>query len=108
MKPDHTHYLAGGFVQGDKGHGSGVVELGQARDELVGKLLHRPEESKPQVVAGHVPQQLMDQRFIFRPDWADEYSPIVLDLDVTLPLRRIGPDGEVGEPRAAEFPFRAA
>ena len=50
VDPDHANHLVGGFVERDKGHRAGIVELGQPRDELVGKLLHRREKPQPQIL----------------------------------------------------------
>src|SRR5882762_106322 len=44
VNPNHAHHLVGGFVERDKGHRAGIVELGQPGDELVGEFLHRCEE----------------------------------------------------------------
>ncbi len=51
MDPDHADQFVGGFVERDKGHRAGIVELGQAGDEFVGEFLHRREEPQPQVLA---------------------------------------------------------
>src|SRR5258707_8260346 len=44
---DQANHLVGGFIERDESHRAGVVELGQPRDERVGKLLHRREEPQP-------------------------------------------------------------
>jgi len=54
--PNHANQLIGGFVERNKSHRTGVVELGQPGDEFMGKLLHRREEPQPQILAGDVPQ----------------------------------------------------
>ena len=95
MNPDHADEFVARFVERDKGHGAGVVELGQAGDELVREFLHRREEPQPQILHGDMFQHLMDQRLVLGPDRANEHPPAVLDLDVALPLRGIRPHGEI-------------
>ena len=95
MNPDHADQLVGRLVERDKGHCPGVIELGQAGDEFMGKFLHRGEEPQPQVRHRDVLQHPVDQRLVLGPDRTDVYAPAVLDLDVTLPLRGIRPYGEI-------------
>ena len=50
MNPDHADQLIGRLVECGKGHRPGIIELGQARDELVRELLHRREKPQSQIV----------------------------------------------------------
>ena len=59
--PDHADQLVAGFVEGDKGHRAGVVELRQPGDELVGEFLHRRKEPQPQILGRDMPQEFVDQ-----------------------------------------------
>ena len=71
----------------------------------MGKLLHRREKPQPQVVHRDVVQHPVDQRLVLGPDRTDVYAPAVLDLDMTLPLRGIGPHGEIRRARTAKLPL---
>src|ERR1700709_1557099 len=66
------------------------------------ELLHRREEAQPAVVAGDVFKKFLDGRFVIRADRAHEHAPAVPDLDMPLPLRRIGPYREICWAPAAE------
>jgi len=44
---------------------------------------------KAQIMAGDVPQEFMDHRFVFGTDRAHKDRPAVLDLKVPLPYGRI-------------------
>jgi hypothetical protein len=56
VDPNHANHLVGGFVERDKGHRAGVIELRQPGNELMGKFHHLREKSEPQILAGDVPQ----------------------------------------------------
>ena len=49
VKAHHAEHLAGGFLDGDKGHRARVVELRQTRDERMRQFFHRREEPQPDV-----------------------------------------------------------
>ena len=107
MDPDHADQFVGRLVERGKGHRAGIIELGQAGDEFVGKRLHRREKPQPQVLHRDVFQHRVDQRLILGPERTNEHAPAVLDLDVTLPLRGIRPHGEIRRARTAKLPFHA-
>ena len=53
MQAHDAQHRAGRLFDGDKRHGARVIDLGEAGDEGVAELLHRREETQPQVVRGH-------------------------------------------------------
>ena len=48
-EPSHAEQLVLLLVQRDEGHGAGIVDLGEAREELVREFLARREEAEADV-----------------------------------------------------------
>lgn len=64
MEPNHADHFAGCLVERNEGHRARIVELGQACDKLVGKFLHRCEETQAKVVRRDVAQEFVDGRLV--------------------------------------------
>src|SRR3954452_9106130 len=106
MESDHADHLTGRLVECDKGHRARIVELDQARDELVSELLHRREETQTKVVRRDMTQECVDGRLVLWTQGPREDPPTLLELEVALPLRRIGPNSEVRGAGAGKLPLR--
>ena len=66
MEADHPEQLSRARLDGDEGHGAGVVDLGETRDEGVAELLHRREEPQPQVLLRDRGEERPIQGLVFR------------------------------------------
>ena len=82
----------GCFIDGDKGHRARISELRQSGDELRRKFLEGIEKAKPQVSLADMAQKVADQPFVFRLERTHEDTPVILENDVSLPLRGVWAD----------------
>ena len=92
MQAHRTQHLAAARVDGHQGNGAGVVQLGQARDELVAEVLHRLEEAQAQVIVGHPGEERAEQTVVLRPHRPDEGLAAVGQGNGALPLGGIRED----------------
>ena len=91
MQPHHAGHFFGLLINGDERHRARIIELGETGDEGVAELLHHRKEPQAQILRRDLLEQFLQRRFVIGPDRAHEHLPAVLDDQMALPLRRIGP-----------------
>ena len=92
--PRHAlQHFAAYRIDRDERHRLGVVDMGEAAEEGVVALLHRSEETKPQVIRGLGGKEGTIELLVFRPDRADVNRPAIRQDELSFPLAEIDGHG---------------
>jgi hypothetical protein len=86
MEPDDAENLAADFIDGDKGHRTQAIDIGQSGDKLMRELPDGIEEPKPQIFFAHMRQKVTNQEFVIQSNRPDKYPLAIPENKMALPL----------------------
>ncbi len=93
MQARDAEHRARCLIEGDEGHGLGVVDLDETGEKVVAELFHQAEKAQAHIVRGHGREERPVKWLVVRPQRTDVNRLSIRQRDVAFPFANIDGHG---------------